>query len=167
MADLLNASFLRKIWRCIIFITVSVDLLSFSYQCVASSCSVSSTLIAIFFLIQVVKISKKSNILDGVDLWMTSDNFDFLEQICPKKVFLIENRKSEHPHWILHIAISWGTKFHFKQFRILEPHLPKTVVLVKNGKSEYDHWILHFQISLVTKLRIFPKRIFPVENRKS
>ena len=82
---------------------------------------------------------------------MTPDNFDFLEQICPKKVFLVQNRKSEHPHWILLIAIGWGTKFHFKQFRILEPHLPKRVVLVKNGKSEYDQWILHFRISLVTK----------------
>ena len=27
-----------------------------------------------------------------------TDNFDFLYQICPKRVFLVENRKSEHHH---------------------------------------------------------------------
>ena len=32
-----------------------------------------------------------------------SDNFDFLNQIHPKKVFSVKRRKSEHPHGILHI----------------------------------------------------------------
>ena len=32
----------------------------------------------------------------------------------PKKVFLVENRKSEHHHGILHIWISLGTKFQLK-----------------------------------------------------
>ena len=27
-----------------------------------------------------------------------TDNFDFFEEICPKKVFLVKNRKSEHHH---------------------------------------------------------------------
>ena len=38
------------------------------------------------------------------------DSFDFLDQICPKRVIPIKNRKIEH-HWILHIPISLGTKF--------------------------------------------------------
>ena len=40
--------------------------------------------------------------------------FLFLEQICSKRVFLVESRKSEHQHWILHIRISLVTKFRLK-----------------------------------------------------
>ena len=35
-------------------------------------------------------------------------------QIYPKRIFLIENRKSEHYHWVLHIRISLGTNFQSK-----------------------------------------------------
>ena len=37
------------------------------------------------------------------------------DQICPKRVFLVKSRESEHHHWILHIWISLGIKFHLKQ----------------------------------------------------
>ena len=40
-----------------------------------------------------------------------TDNFDFLDQICPKRVFPIETRKSGYHHWTLHIRINVGTKF--------------------------------------------------------
>ena len=41
-------------------------------------------------------------------------NSDFLEQICPKSLFLVENRRNEHLNWILHIHIILGTKFQLK-----------------------------------------------------
>ena len=42
------------------------------------------------------------------------DNFDFLNQICPKKLIPIKNREIEHNYWILHIRISLTTKFQNK-----------------------------------------------------
>ena len=44
----------------------------------------------------------------------STDNFDFLDQICQKRVFPIKNKKTEHHHWILHVRISVGTKFQLK-----------------------------------------------------
>ena len=41
--------------------------------------------------------------------------FSFFEPNLPQRVSQVENGKSEHHHWILHIRISLGTKFHFKQ----------------------------------------------------
>ena len=41
----------------------------------------------------------------------TLKGFEFWNQICPKKVFSVQNEKSEHHHWILHIRI---TKFQLK-----------------------------------------------------
>ena len=46
------------------------------------------------------------------------DKFGFLDQICLKRVILIENRKIEQHYWILHIRISLGTKF-LNKLRIL------------------------------------------------
>ena len=42
------------------------------------------------------------------------DNFDFLNQICPKKVISVSNRQTEHHYWILPIRISPGNKFQNK-----------------------------------------------------
>ena len=39
---------------------------------------------------------------------------EFCNQICPKYLFSIKNRKSEHHHSILHVRISVGTKFQLK-----------------------------------------------------
>ena len=44
-----------------------------------------------------------------VSRWI--DNFNFMDQICPKYVFSIKDRKSEHHHWILHTRFSLGTRF--------------------------------------------------------
>ena len=38
----------------------------------------------------------------------------FLDQICPKTVFPVVNRKSEHYHWILRTWISLNIKFQVK-----------------------------------------------------
>ena len=40
--------------------------------------------------------------------------FFFWDQICPKRVFPVENGKSEHHHLILHIRNGQGTKFQLK-----------------------------------------------------
>ena len=47
---------------------------------------------------------------------------------CAKfvQIFLVENWKSEHHHWILHIRISLGIKFHIElTILIFVPNLPK------------------------------------------
>ena len=43
-----------------------------------------------------------------------NDKFNFLDQIFPKRVLLVSNRKSKHHYWNLQIWISLGTKFQFK-----------------------------------------------------
>ena len=45
---------------------------------------------------------------------LQNDNFDFLDQIYPIKVFPAKKRKSEHRHDILHIWISLSTKSQLK-----------------------------------------------------
>ena len=44
----------------------------------------------------------------------TFNNCEFLNQICPRKIFMFKSRNKEHHHWILHIHISVGTKFYLK-----------------------------------------------------
>ena len=44
----------------------------------------------------------------------TLSNFEFLNQICPRKIFMVRNRKIEHHHCIPLIQISLGTKFQLK-----------------------------------------------------
>ena len=41
--------------------------------------------------------------------------FNFLNQICPKRVFPVQNRGLKHRHRISHIRINLGTKFHLKK----------------------------------------------------
>ena len=51
---------------------------------------------------------------DSHQILTLSVNFDFLDHICPKRVFPIKSRKIEHHHWILHIRINVGIKFQVK-----------------------------------------------------
>ena len=37
-----------------------------------------------------------------------------MKQICPKTAFPVKNEKNEQHHWILHIRIRLGVKFHLK-----------------------------------------------------
>ena len=76
-----------------------------------------------------------------------------MDEICTKKVFSVENGKSEHHHWISHIQISIGTKFQL-QLTILDQIYPERVFLVKQRKSEHHHWILHRRIGLGTKFQL-------------
>ena len=107
--------------------------------------------------------------------------FWILDQICPRKVFKVKNRKSEHHHWILHIQVSFGTKFSLKlTILIFWPDLPKkgfSGLKQKKWTPHIFYIILHIQISLVQNFRSnwqfwffgpnLPKKGFPVENRKS
>ena len=79
--------------------------------------------------------------------------FDFLDQICPKRVCLVENRKSQHHHLILNIRISLGTKFHFKHLEFWDQICSK-VFRVENRKSEHRHWILRIRISIGAKFQL-------------
>ena len=47
-----------------------------------------------------------------ISLW--TNNFEFLDQICPRKIFMVKNRKSEHHHWNPLLQINLGTKFQLK-----------------------------------------------------
>ena len=93
------------------------------------------------------------------------DNFDFLDQICPKRVFPVKNRKSEHHQWISHIRISVGTRFQLKlKILFFGPKLPKKDNSNQIQKIEHHHCILLIQISLqsVTKiLRLEPSTPCP------
>ena len=50
----------------------------------------------------------------GTKFQLKLTSFDFLDQICPKRVFLVKNGKSEHHHSSLHIRIRLGSKFQLK-----------------------------------------------------
>ena len=81
--------------------------------------------------------------------------FDFLDQICPKRVCLVEKRKSQHHHLILNIRISLGTKFHFKQTILnFGTKFAQRVFPVENRKSEHRHGILRIRISIGAKFQL-------------
>ena len=90
-------------------------------------------------------------------------NFHFLDQTCPKRVFLAYNRCKEHHHRVLHIRINLSSKFFpaqinlnfwtkYAQKRYLGPK-PKKVniaiefcifelVQVPNFKINWQFWFL-------------------------
>ena len=76
--------------------------------------------------------------------------FWFFEPNFHKKVFTIENRKSEHHHGILHIWISLGTKFQLK--------LTILIFLTRNGKSVWWNFSSNWQFWFLDQL--CPKRYF-------
>ena len=54
---------------------------------------------------------KKSEHHPWCQITTSTDNFDFLDQICLKRVLLVEHANSEHHQWIWNIRISLGTYF--------------------------------------------------------
>ena len=69
-----------------------------------------------------------------------------MDQIYPKNVFRVENRKSEHRNGVLHIRISLITKVSFKLKMFRNDFAQKGDVRSKTEKSEHHH--LHARISL-------------------
>ena len=54
------------------------------------------------------------------------DNLEFLDQICPKRVFPVEHEKNKYQQWIQHIPIILVTKLQLKlTILIFGPNLPK------------------------------------------
>ena len=61
---------------------------------------------------------------------VNKNNFDFMDQDCPKSVFLVQKRKNKHYYRILHNRISLGTSFIvIRQFFLFGPFLPKKGIL--------------------------------------
>ena len=58
--------------------------------------------------------------------------FWFLDLISPKKVIPVENGKTEHPHWLLHIWISLELAWQFWYFR---RNLPKKSISGRKKKK--------------------------------
>ena len=102
-----------------------------------------------------------------------------MDQICPKRVFPLKNKKSEQYHWILHIRISLATKFRL-QLIILTFWAKFAQKGYFQSKTERMniHWILHVRIRVGTKFQlkmrilifldeICPKRVITLQNKKS
>ena len=79
-----------------------------------------------------------------------------MDQICPKRVILVQNRKIRHHHWILHIQISLSTKFQHKLIILIfwTKFASKKVFSVKMEKNEHHHCILHIHISISTNFQL-------------
>ena len=105
-----------------------------------------------------------------------------MDQICPRKIFMFQNRKSEHHHWIPHIQISFGTKFQLKLTILIFfwPDLPKKGVSGLKQKKWTPHIfyiIVYIQTGLARNFSSnwqfrfvvpnLPKKVFGVKNRKS
>ena len=77
-------------------------------------------------------------------------NFEFWDQISPKKVLSVKNEKSVHYHWTLHIRNSLGTKFQLKLTTLsFWKKLPKKSI--SRQKNVHHLWILHIRNSLGAK----------------
>ena len=52
--------------------------------------------------------------LSRYQIFLWRNNLKFYDQICPKQVYPVKSRKSEHHNWILHIWNNLSTKFKLK-----------------------------------------------------
>ena len=102
-----------------------------------------------------------------------------MDQLCPKRIFQVVNKKSEYHHWIFHIQIRLATKFQLNAIRWhFGPNLSKKCIFGRKRKK----WISPFnspywnylRIKFNLKLTIFfildqicPERPFLMENEKS
>ena len=108
-----------------------------------------------------------------------TDNSNFMNQICPKRVFSVKNGKSEHHCWILLIRISLGTKFQLKlTILIFWTNITQKGYFrsKKEKKGEQHHWILHIRLSLgikfplklptlIFRTKFTPKRYFQLKTK--
>ena len=82
-----------------------------------------------------------------------ADSFVFLDQIYPKKVFAIKERKSEHHHRILHIWISLSIKFQLKLTTwVFGPNLPKKGTTEQNNQSSKLQEFAFCVVTLIQQL---------------
>ena len=78
-------------------------------------------------------------VLVPISLWKY--NLEFLDRICPKRVFPVKKRESEHYHWILHVRINLSTKFQLTLIILIfmDQIRSKRVCWAKNGKIEHHN----------------------------
>ena len=65
--------------------------------------------------------------------------FQILGPHWPKRVLLLVNGKSEYHHWNLHIQISLGNKFYFKQILSFVTKFAQKAYFGRKQKKEYCH----------------------------
>ena len=94
-----------------------------------------------------------------------TDNFHSLDQIYTKRVFLVEDKKNEHHHWILHIPTSLGTNFslNFSFWDQIWSKAEKVKIITEFCISKLAQ-VPDFRVNW--QFRFFV-RAFPVENTKS
>ena len=107
-----------------------------------------------------------------------TNNFEFWDQICPKRVFWVENVKSKHPYWIVHIRIFLGTKLQFKptilkfgtkfaQKVYFQLNMKKVNITMEFCISELV-WVPNVTLNSIEYWdKIYLKRVFSVENKKN
>ena len=78
-----------------------------------------------------------------------------MDQIFPRRTYIIRNKKSEHHHWIQHIRISLGTKFQL-QLAILTFWIKFIQKICSGWKKKIWTYcvILHIWIILRTKFQL-------------
>ena len=85
-----------------------------------------------------------------------TNNFEFWDQICPKRAFSAENNESEHHDWILHIGRVFLIENEKKWISPLHcAHLNYSEYQVSLCRNNFKFWN-----------QIYPKRVFSAENRK-
>ena len=82
----------------------------------------------------------------------TSNSFELWDQIFPKRVFLVQNKKSSHHNWILHIWLRLGSKFQLKL-----PIFTFWTKFVQNWYSKKLHFCM-CPWSLLTVLDLFGRK---------
>ena len=80
----------------------------------------------------------------------STNNFDFLKQICLKRVFRVQHKTNEYYHQTQHIWISLDTKFTLKLQFFLDQICPKKVIFGSRKKRKSKHYqhILHVRLSI-------------------
>ena len=74
---------------------------------------------------------------------LKKNNFQFLDQICPRMIFMVKNKNIEHNHCIAPIQGSLGTKFQLKLTVLIffEQIYPKRIFWSKTEKVKTTYFL--------------------------
>ena len=110
------------------------------------------------FLVKTTKVNTNTDfcIIKSIcPIFSLNWQFRIFGQVCPKRVFPVENRKNGHHHWILYIWISLGTKFQLKLIiLIFGPNLLKEGISgLKQNNCNFAHapMVIIFYIKFLRK----------------
>ena len=82
--------------------------------------------------------------------------FYFLDQTCPKDVFLYKTNEVSTMEFSIIKLVKVSNFFSNKQFWILDQIYPEKVLKIKTKKSEQPLWILNIVISLSANYQVKP-----------